>query len=295
MLDYFWCERKKPFLLWHIFTTYGYAISPPVRKICTRHLMFQNEKLLNSTQATQAKLLGRVLKMAAYDSSSGFVDFINVKDSLKDVARTTKWNRIQHHQMWTFHPRQSHWWAKTMSISFDLYWFRLEQRRECIVLSVSLLDSYQLKCYRRFILTKLNKHSCGLVSSVAEHWSRKPGDEGSTPSRGCCFYSNASWLKVSSLLWYNWAPFTSRDSSLPFSKYSPFLLSRGMQREAFLSPLSFFALARYFVGPKSSQKPFPSALLGGLFSAFKLGLCNMVASWGQWQSTGLVKSRCCAV
>ena len=156
MLDYFWCERKKPFLLWHIFTTYGYAISPPVRKICTRHLMFQNEKLLNSTQATQAKLLGRVLKMAAYDSSSGFVVFINVKDSLKDVARSTKWNRIQHHQVWTFQQRQSHWWAKTMSISFDLYWFRLEQRRECIVLSVSLLDSYQLKCYRRFILTKLN-------------------------------------------------------------------------------------------------------------------------------------------
>ena len=52
--------------------------------------MFQNEKLLNSTQATQAKLLGRVLKMAAYDSSSGFVVFINVKDSLKDVARSTK-------------------------------------------------------------------------------------------------------------------------------------------------------------------------------------------------------------
>ena len=128
-------------------------------------LLFQNEKLLNSIsqQITRARAQmvrhwwkGRVLKMAAYDSSSGFVVFINVKDSLKDVARSTKWNRIQHHQMWTFHPRQSHWWAKTMSISFDLYWFRLEQRRECIVLSVSLLDSYQLKCYRRFILTKLN-------------------------------------------------------------------------------------------------------------------------------------------
>ena len=116
-------------------------------------LLFENEKLLNSTQA---KLLGRVLKMAAYDSSSGFVVFINVKDSLKDAARSTKWNSIQHHQMWTFHPSQSHWWAKTMSISFDLYWFRLEERRECIVVSVSLLDSYQLKCYRRFILTKLN-------------------------------------------------------------------------------------------------------------------------------------------
>ena len=49
--------------------------------------MFQNEKLLNSTQA---KLLRRVLKMAAYDSSSGFVVFINVKDSLKDAARSTK-------------------------------------------------------------------------------------------------------------------------------------------------------------------------------------------------------------
>ena len=50
-------------------------------------LLFQNEKLLNSIQA---KLLGRVLKMAAYDSSSGFVVFINVKDSLKDAARSTK-------------------------------------------------------------------------------------------------------------------------------------------------------------------------------------------------------------
>ena len=151
-----------------------------------------------------------------------------------------------------------------------LYWFRLEQHRECIVLSVSLLDSWQLKCYRIIILTTLN-YSCGLVSSVAEHWSRKSGVEGSTPSRGCCYYSNASWMKVSSLHWYNWAPFTSRDSSLSFSKYSPSLLSRGMQKEAFMSPLSFFALARYFVGPNSSQTLFPPALLGGLFFRVQVG------------------------
>ena len=50
-------------------------------------LLFQNEKLLNSTQA---KLLRRVLKMAAYNDSSGFVVSINVKDSLKDAARSTK-------------------------------------------------------------------------------------------------------------------------------------------------------------------------------------------------------------
>ena len=43
-------------------------------------LLFQNEKLLNSTQA---KLLRCVLKMAAYNDSSGFVFFINVKDSLR--------------------------------------------------------------------------------------------------------------------------------------------------------------------------------------------------------------------
>ena len=101
-------------------------------------LLFQNEKLLNSTQA---KSLRRVLKMTAYIDWSGFVVFIYVKDSLKDAARSTKWNSIQHHQMWTFHPSQSHWWANKMRISFDLYWFRLEQRRNCIVLSVSLLDS----------------------------------------------------------------------------------------------------------------------------------------------------------
>ena len=50
-------------------------------------LLFQNEKLLNSTQAT---LLRRVLKVAASIDSSGFVVFINVKDSLKDAARSTK-------------------------------------------------------------------------------------------------------------------------------------------------------------------------------------------------------------
>ena len=50
-------------------------------------LLFQNEKLLNSAQA---KLLRRVFKMAAYNDSSGFVVFINVKDSLKDAARSTK-------------------------------------------------------------------------------------------------------------------------------------------------------------------------------------------------------------
>ena len=48
---------------------------------------FKNEMWLNSTQA---KLLRRVLKMAAYNDSSGFVVFINVKDSLKDAARSTK-------------------------------------------------------------------------------------------------------------------------------------------------------------------------------------------------------------
>ena len=50
-------------------------------------LLFQNEKFVNSAQA---KLLRRVLKMAAYNDSSGFVVFINVKDSLKDAARSTK-------------------------------------------------------------------------------------------------------------------------------------------------------------------------------------------------------------
>ena len=50
-------------------------------------LLFQNENLLNSTQT---KFLRRVLKMAAYNDSSGFVVFINVKDSLKDAARSTK-------------------------------------------------------------------------------------------------------------------------------------------------------------------------------------------------------------
>ena len=131
------------------------------------------------------------------------------------------------------------------------------------------------------------------VASLAQWQSTGLVNKGSRvqPSRGCCFYCNASLVEVSSLLWYNWAPFTCRDSSLPFSKYSPFLLSRGMQKQAFLSPLSFFALVRYFVGPQSSQKPFPSALSGGLCSAFKLGLCNMFAYLGQWQSTGVVNSR----
>ena len=50
-------------------------------------LLFQNEKLLNPAQA---KLLRRVLKMTACNDSSGFVVFINVKDSLKDAARSTK-------------------------------------------------------------------------------------------------------------------------------------------------------------------------------------------------------------
>ena len=86
------------------------------------YLLFQNETLLNSTLA---KLLRRVLKMAAYNDSSSFVVLINVKDSLKDATRSTKWNSVQDHQMSTFHPR-----AKTMLISFDFYWFRLEQREK---------------------------------------------------------------------------------------------------------------------------------------------------------------------
>ena len=77
------------------------------------YLLFQNETLLNSTLA---KLLRRVLKMAAYNDSSCFVVLINVKDSLKDATKSTKSNSVQHHQMSTFHPR-----AKTMPISFDFY------------------------------------------------------------------------------------------------------------------------------------------------------------------------------
>ena len=48
------------------------------------HFLFQNENLLNSTQA---KVLRRVLKIAAYNDRSCFVVLINVKDSLKDATR----------------------------------------------------------------------------------------------------------------------------------------------------------------------------------------------------------------
>ena len=78
------------------------------------YLLFQNETLLNSTLA---KLLRRVLKMAAYNDSSCFVVLINVKDSLKDVKGQRNqivFNIIN--EMSTFHPR-----AKTMPISFDFY------------------------------------------------------------------------------------------------------------------------------------------------------------------------------
>ena len=51
------------------------------------YLLFQNETLLNSTLA---KLLRRVLKMAAYNDSSSFVVLIKVKDSLKHATRSTK-------------------------------------------------------------------------------------------------------------------------------------------------------------------------------------------------------------
>ena len=67
------------------------------------YLLFQNETLLNSTQA---KLLRRVLKMAAYNDSSCIVVLINVKYSLKMLQGQRNEIVFNIIKMSTFYPSQ---------------------------------------------------------------------------------------------------------------------------------------------------------------------------------------------
>ena len=120
-----------------------------------------------------------------------------------------------------------------------------------------------------------------LVSSVAEHWSRKPGVEGSTPSRG---YSNALCLRVSSLLWDTYPPFTCCGSSSIFQNI-PLSCCQEACKKKLSCPLSLFPCSRsLFRRTEFFAETLPTGATRGPF----LIAFNVIASLAQWQSTGLV-------